>query len=534
MSNIIFIYFFFNVLSYTIPVSTTMWFVHRILKRLCFHGERLPTVECVLRSGSKKITVIGWLPCHHSNIGYHLILQKRANTNIFNIASILDMTCTKKKSSLPKFRSPEYEDYKKIAQSSYTDVALWTIAVVYPFWSIKHMNVKSTFQMLTQNIENICKRGQPNAIHLYDPPKAKAAIEKALHQMGEFPYNDWEGFDARMAWQQETRYNTASLNKPSRHVANVQKYKNVWTTSDEIRTSRRIGQQLTPENTDLVLGSLSNESVPPGAVIVVRNLEDAYRVATHLDYKHVDVCMVALPFDLSEKCLELNQMGVPFVRTLPPNTPHIHVAWSHLWGVSDWRTLLERNACKYTLFGRQDQYNHGRGQIFRDMYDSGRYTCQVVQHRLVDQVIERCSDESHSLPDIINDICRRHSTVQCFTDRRVTKYGAIDTGRRCLYKPFRIRTIKQFSHRPSGGHPQFCEERDTGVRRNANSSVVSIKTFNGVHCHACVFLCSEKTTPFDIRVAMSHARDVLYIINCTTCLFALKKVCPPRITVSPF
>ena len=148
MSNIIFIYFFFNVLSYTIPVSTTMWFVHRILKRICFHGERLPTVECVLRSGSKKITVIGWLPCHHSNIGYHLILQKRANTNIFNIASILDMTCTKKKSSLPKFRSPEYEDYKKIAQSSYTDVALWTIAVVYPFWSIKHMNVKSTFQTL--------------------------------------------------------------------------------------------------------------------------------------------------------------------------------------------------------------------------------------------------------------------------------------------------------------------------------------------------------------------------------------------------
>ena len=540
--HIIFKYFYYYISSYNLHIFLfyiiqkdyiiRMWFVHRISRTICFNGEILPTVECILRSGSEKITAVGWLPCHHSNIGYTLILQKKKEKknryqkknqkkNIFNIVSILDIKCTKKKASLPKFRSREYEDYKNIANKSYTDVALWTIAVVYPFWTIKHMNIPNTFKRLTQDIENICKRGEPNAIHIYDKKNAKVAIENSLRQMGELPYDDWEGFEARMDWQNETRYNTASLTKPSTHVANVENYKDVWTTTDEIEKSKRIGQAMTPENTDIILGSPSKRCIPSGTVVIVRNLEDALRLHLdcQLDYHDINICMISLPFQLTEKCYELRRQGVHFVTTLPPNTQHVYIAWSHLWTLSDWLRLIEKRVCKYTLIGRLDQYNLGRGQIFRDMYESNRYKNKTVYHRMASSVIEERSDAKRSIRTIIDEIAHRHQSVQCFTDSHVKKHASIDTGRRCLYKPFRIRT-KRFTSR--------C------LSTNKNSSVVSIKSFNGVRCHACVFICSEKTTPFDIHVALSHARDVLYIINCTTCLFALKKISPRRITISPF
>lgn len=516
-----------------------MWFVQRIIRTISFNGELLPTVECVLRSGSEKISAIGWLPCHHSNVAYTLILKKRKErkkqkTDVFNIVSILDIKCTKKKSTIPKFRSREYEDYKYISNKSYTDIALWTISVVYPFWTIKNMNIQNTFKRLITNIENICKRGQKDAIHIYDKKNAKIAIEKALCQMGELPYNDWEGFESRMDWQIETRYNTASFKKPSNHVSNVENYKGVWTTTDEIEKSITIVKTMTPENTDMIIGSMSNENVPKDAIIVVRNLEDAYRLSCQINYKNVKVCMINLPFNLQEKCSKLSQLGVYFVTTLPKNTHHVHVAWSHLWGIGDWLSLIEQAPRKYTLVGRLDQYNMGRGQIFRDMYESQRYSSKVVSHVLVDEVIEEHSDEKRSINMIIDEISKRHDTVQCFTDSHMKGKYSIDTGRRCLYKPFRIRTICKSSRDKKKRATPLYEENITDDILNINSSVVSIKTFHGVQCRACVFLCSEKTTPFDIRAAMSHARDVLYIINCTTCLFALKKICPPRITVSPF
>jgi hypothetical protein len=58
--------------------------------------------------------------------------------------------------------------------------------------------------------------------------------------------------------------------------------------------------------------------------------------------------------------------------------------------------------------------------------------------------------------------------------------------------------------------------------------------FNGVDVHAAVFLCSESTTPFDIHVARTHAREALYILNPNQAFMSLNKECHSKLSVNPF
>ena len=71
-----------------------LWFVHRIIKRKKEHSHVLPTVECILKAGKNKMTAVGWLPCHHSNVGYTLTLK--TTNGVHHIVSIENMEKRKK------------------------------------------------------------------------------------------------------------------------------------------------------------------------------------------------------------------------------------------------------------------------------------------------------------------------------------------------------------------------------------------------------------------------------------------------------
>ena len=68
-----------------------------------------------------------------------------------------------------------------------------------------------------------------------------------------------------MAWQLQTRMATASRDQPSEHVRDVERYGNVWTTTEELTMARNIGKALTPHNTTLIVGSMSPSTTPEGS-----------------------------------------------------------------------------------------------------------------------------------------------------------------------------------------------------------------------------------------------------------------------------
>ena len=516
--------------------SKDMWFVHRILELMYPHHSVLPTVRCILRQGKDKRTVTGWLPCHHSNVGYNLeFSQSRVNRQHYVIDAIIDMKCCRKKSSLPKVRlQPRFNNYNELAGQSYSNLALWTLAVVYPSWEVVNMDIGTVFKRLVDDIENLCCRNVPHAIHVYNAEKAKVAINAALQQMGERPYNDWAGFEARMDWQMKTRSRTASVDKPSEHVRNVERYGKLWTTTEEISAARKIGEAMTPQNTTLIVGSLGPVTTPEGSCIVVRNLEDAYRVQCQVDVRQRQVYMVQAPSTRRLKKEALERLGVSCVQQLPNQIQHVQVAWSHLWGIEDWLALIATLPQSYTCIGRLDQYTSGRGQVFRDMYDTPSFPRTTVQHRMTHNVREiRTNNVEAEIAQIID----AHPSVQCFTDGRSRIESNIDTGRRELNRPYRIRTLRKPEEAPTIRKPrralqEECWQDESCLHKNR--SVVPVNSFDGVDVHAAVFLCSESTTPFDIHVARTHAREALYILNPNQAFMALRKECPYTPSVSPF
>jgi len=502
-----------------------MWFVHRIVSIRKVFKHILPIVECVLKSGKNKITVVGWLPCHHSNVGYTL---KHNNLVIQEIENIV---CTRKKSRIPKVRDQYYID---LAEKSYSDVALWTVAVMYPFSEILNMDIKAVFQLLTRHIEHVCHRGSPHAVHLYDKTQAKKSIQRGLVQMGELPYIDWAGFEARMSWQLQTQWWTASLQKPSHHVQKLDQlveHNHKWSTLAEVDTARALAQALTPLNTKLILGSLSPNAVPPKACILVRNAEDAYRAQCHLDWGYAEIYMLQ-----TNKIFHQNRnLGLVRVKELPPDVPHLFVAWSHLWGIEDWTALIARsqNTTSYTCVGRLDQFPSGRGQVFRDMVESERFEITTAEHKMTHNVTMVQTD---NIPEFVATVVAKHDTVQCFADEQFQ--CPLDTKRIQLFNPLRIRTLRvntDGTDPPLPGIPMVEEFFiNTETCTTLNKSVIPVHGFNGVHVHAAVYICSEDTTPFQIRVAQTHAREALYVVNCQTNLFLLTKKCKKRITISFF
>lgn len=501
-----------------------MWFVHRIVKILKKHPHILPVVECILKSGKEQKTVTGWLPCHHSNVGYQLTLIPTTD-GAYNIASIENMTCTRKKSKRPKFRK-QPATYCAMADAALDNVQLWTIAVMYPYWSIVHMDINTVFQQLVNNIEHVCRRGQPHAIHMYNTVLATQSIEAGLRQMGELPYNDWVGFEARMAWQLQTRYNTAAIQEPSKHIDHLQFYNNVWTTTQEIETIRTITTAMTPNNTNIILGSLSPTVIPVRSCIVVRNAEDAYRVHCHLDWRHADIFML----DIGRYSYhELANLGIVTVQTLPARAKHVFVAWSHLWGLDQWLQLIAKTPMSYTCVGRNDQYTVGRGQLFRDLCESKQFETTLTTHCATRNVVMVQTD---SIADYVAQVVQQHKSVQCFADAPIGQ--ELDTKRRQLSNPTRIRTLRDRHEAPTIKPPRLPlmeEPYTTEDCAKLNKSVVDIRSFNGVHVHAAVYICSKDTTPFQIHVAQTHAREALYVVNCQTCLFSLRKISPTKITI---
>ena len=501
-----------------------MWFVHRILKFVKYYPHVLPIVQCILKSGKKTITVTGWLPCHHSNVGYTLTL--RTNNGSSDIQSIDDICCTNKKSQLPKNRKAR-SSYTVMAQKAYSEVALWTVAVMYPIWSILKMDIDAVFQSLTQDIEYVCRRNSPHAQHVYNAPEARKKIEAGLKQMGELPYNDWTGFEDRMAWQLQTRSHTAAYDKPSQHVRNLEFYQNLWTTTEEINAAQTIAEALTPTTTNIIQGSLSDEQVPKNACILVRNVEDAYRVHCHLNWGDVRILMLKLPYTQNARC----ELGIVNVEKLTDNIPHIFVAWAHLWGIEDWLALIATKPLKYTCVGRLDQYSAGRGQIFRDMCESSKFDTVMSTHvmaRNVEMV------QTNNIAQFVAQVTAKHKTVQCFAE---TAYNNIDTNRRQLKNPYRIRTLRNRDEAPDIKPPRIplIEEEHSKEMLTLNKSVIPVYSFHGVFVHAAVYIASEETTAFQIRAAQTHAREVLYVVNWQQhSPFALDRKCPKKNTIHSF
>jgi hypothetical protein len=126
--------------------------------------------------------------------------------------------------------------------------------------------------------------------------------------------------------------------------------------------------------------------------------------------------------------------------------------------------------------------------------------------------------------DCIDAIVQKHGTVQCFYNG--TETLNIDTNRRHLTKPFRIRTLK---NKPDDTSLVHEEETTTGIGKNA--SVVNVRNFSSIPVNAGIFICSDESRSFDIHVARTHCLQVLYIIGEPPSMIALQRRPPARNTI---
>lgn len=477
-----------------------LWSVHvvKCLWQDRFPPHVLPPGVFIISDGTNQKETKGWLPCHHGNVQYTLEFQKNGD-----IRRILHMKRNNGKKrprlSLKSFNSKyTRKEYLLRAENAYKDHCLWTIAVLYTSWSIYTMDIQAVYNLIVEDPERICHRYSKacRTELCYQPQKALETINRALAVMGEPPFADIEGFNARMEWQRTTRYSTAALKSPGSHIRQLQRYQELWTTSQEIETAKIIGQAITPENCTLVLGT----PFTPVGQVVVRTEEEAFQLQCWAEAPNV--VLLSGKETLTDVC-------IPF---------------AHTWGVEDWVKLCQRSPQTYTCIGRLDQYTRGRGQIFRNMVDASfpitkcrHYTVPYVQMVTTENV----ADFVHNLP---------HKIVQCFSEEAWTE---IDTNRRWIANPRRIRTI---ATRDDVSVPRIAlmEEYFT-LSVGKNASVVPCWTYNNLPVDVVVYLCNHNTRAFDIHVARTHCRSKLYVVNCTTNPDPVwEHKAPNRITISPF
>jgi len=509
-----------------------MWYIHNIT-RLYFPDEHLlPTADFVLTDGTHNKKLNGWLPWHHTHVGYELILKGNRIVQVTNMKTHSKrkqkrsvITKTARRIGQPKFAPRGYtkERYLEQTRKAYESMALWTCAVVYTHWELRHMDIEQVFLALAQNVEHLV---QPKSIaclprFLFEKDHAKMLLQKILCQMGEVPYNDWDGFEARWAWQKQL--NTAAREKPSEHIRHLEKYQDLWTTTENIEEARALASALKPDNVTLVVGSPCPSIIPEeDTVVVVRNLEDAYRWKCEVNWG--TICLLKVPFSMDRRI----ELGVADVEELTFGKT-IYVPWAHLWSQTQWLAIAARNPVHITAIGRLDQWPSGKGQVFRDMLESDKFDTSKCYHAATD-CVEMV--ETDDIPGFVTQVQRKHKVVQCF--------GAsddIDCDRVFLTKPYRTRTQRSIGDTDL---PATCQSLYEELRVHApdtikgNASVQAVRYYKGLKVPAGVYLCSEKTTPFDIHVARTHCKDILYIVNCTTCLFAMQKRAPARITINPF
>lgn len=509
-----------------------MWFIQNITK-ICYPEEHLlPTAEFLLSNGQKTVYVKGWLPCHHTNVGYDLkIINKRIVQVIHltidktkkNKTNVITQTARRiKQKGFCLSKTYTSDQYRDLAYKSYACEALWTCTVLYSHWELRHMNIQKYFELLSEDIEHIIRSDSPASRprFLFQPVmKTKVLMQRALQIMGKSPYTDWEGFEARRAWYLKMQSDTGARKKPSEHVRRLECYQDLWTTSYLIEEAKNIRDAFTPENVTLIEGSPSPSNIPADARIILKSLEDVYKWKCEIDHGRLYV------FSAPYKLERLRQLGVADITELDKGQT-LYLPWAHTWGQKDWLKLATYNPEHVTCIGRLDQWPFGRGQIFRDMLSSKKFDTARDSHTAVDNVQ---MIDTNNIPDFVQQIQKKHKVVQCFSEKPDKN---LDCGRRYLTKPKRIRTL-----RPSEGTDKLLyEERKIHFadREDGNASVVNVRTYRGLKVPAAIYLCTEETTPFHVHVARTHCRDILYVVNCKTCLFAMNKQSPVKCTINPF
>ena len=514
-----------------------MWFIQKITKLRFREPNLLPSADFVLTDGTNIKKVRGWLPCHHANVGYDLKLSGTRIQEVVNLTinekknqkmKIITQTAhklAKQKGFGPKNYSDE--EYKKQAMQAYQSDALWVCTVLYSHWEMRNMDIRRIYEILAEDIEKLIQPDSPASFprYIFQPLfKTKVLIQRALQKMGKLPYEDWEGFEARRKWQIRMQSDTGARKKPSDHILQLERYQDLWTTSYHIREAKLVRSTFRPDNVTLIIGSPHPSIVPNDAVVLVRNLEDAYRWKCEVD--HGSLFLITI----RENENRLTELGVSDVNVLQPGKA-IHLPWAHLWGMSDWLKLVECRPEHVTCIGRLDQWPLGRGQVFRDMLAAKSFDTSRGYHAAVDNVRMMHTDD---IKAFVAKVQRQHGVVQCFSDEA---HDDIDCGRRFLTKPRRIRTLRPVSDTDLPANCQALYEEcriHAPDRVDGNASVQSVRTYKGLKVPAAIYLCSEHTTPFDVHAARTFCRDVLYVLNCSTCLFSMKKEAPNKCTINPF
>jgi len=475
-----------------------------IVQVLCLwenHPGKLPSGKFILTDGRTTKQANGWLPCHHRNISYDL--EFKPNGDILNINNITRLKGKKKHKVLAKaFKySITREEYNVKADIAYRDQATWTIAVLYRQWRIMHMDIQRTFQIITNNPEQLYNRySEVSRVELhYNKEKALKAVNKALSSWGDAPLKDLTGFNARMDWQIATKYNTASFKSPGKHIHNIQKYQELWTTQEEIDMARTIQKAIRTDNCDVHLGS---PTFTMDGIVVVKNEEDCYRIQCYVETDNIVI--------LNNKEISLNN-------------EHVCIPWAHTWGIDDWLKLIEHQPKHYTCIGRLDQYARGRGQIFQNMIDA-KWNVNKTIHIKVPIVEMTQVENVHAFLQTI-----QAKVIQCFSHE---KWPNVDTGRRWLSNPRRIRTL---INREDVLPPRIpLVEEEFTLHTGNNASVLPVWSYEGLPVEVGVYLCGPKTKAFDVHVARTHCRYKMYVVNCTTSLFSWENKVPKRITINPF
>lgn len=509
-----------------------MWYIEKVLKLYFPEQHLLPCADFVLNDGKQSLTVKGWLPCHQTNIAYNLEIRRDRILNIIDLHidkskknnknKIITETARKMKSKGFACASLTPDQYKELATSAYTSIALWTCCVLYSHWELRKMNLDNIFKLLVDNIEALIlpdsQASRPK--FLFQPlDQTKVLIQRALQQMGELPYQDWDGFAERRLWHIRMHSDTGSFKKPGPHIRCLERYKNIWTTTYLIEEAKALAMYYRADNVTLIEGSPCKDIIPEDALVVCRTLEDAYKWKCEVSHGQLYIMSVTFNKD------RLKELGVAEVQVLPRNAC-IYMPWAHLWGQRDWLKLAEFSPQHITCIGRLDQWAPRRGQVFRDMLTSNKFDTSRGYHAAADNVIEM---QTENIAGTVSKIQERHKVIQCFSEKKMPN---IDCGRRWLTKPKRIRTL-----RPSDTRDVLLfEERKihSTDRETGNASVLNVRNYSGLRVPAVVYICTEDTTPFHVHVARTIARDALYILNRKKGLFSMKKQAPPKCTINPF
>lgn len=504
------------------------WRVWRVRRLDEIHPQILPCGKFELENEhQQRQETMGWLPCHHGNVEYELVFKKNGD-----IAAIVGMRMLRKKNRLPvsdagkkiaqgKLAPMGYtkEQYLKQAVHAYKDQATWTVAMLYTHKVIASMDVNAVFACLVADPESVCTRGSVACIPylMYNRDKAWDAIQRVLRTLGEPPYEDRAGFEDRMQWQLDTRYCTGALESPGDNIRNLQRYQDIWTTSFEIEQARTIGRAMAKDNCTLWLGTPCRQAME-GKKVVVATLEEAFALKCFVSVDNI--YMLRPPFEETYR----KEMGLPGIITLGKNED-VCVPWAHRWGIKHWLALAATYPKTFTCIGRVDQYGDGRGQVFRQMVDAS-FPCHIGHHFKVNNVE---MVEAGDVPLFVRSL--DYPTIQCFAD--IPFDGDIDTGRRWIKYPRRIRTLAQ---RDKVKEPRvaLCEEYFTHAYKvGENASVVPVRRLL-TPVDVGVYICSENTRAFDIHAARGLCRHKLYVVNCINAPFAWEHKAPRRISVSPF